>query len=68
MGITCKDCDHWKPTHKMWGKCELALNGQWFTNYSSRFPQGYRARHTNSRQRDNKACKVRFKAKQEVKE
>jgi hypothetical protein len=67
MRKTCKDCEHWKATHSSWGKCDIALNGQWFTNHTKLKPQGYRARHTNSREKGNKACVVRFKEKQEVK-
>ena len=67
MRKTCKDCAHWKHTHDMWGKCEIALNGQWFTNYTKLKPKGYSCRHTNSRYKGQRACKTRF-IKQEVKE
>ena len=68
MRKPCKDCEHWTATHSSWGKCDIALNGEWFTNHTKLKPQGYRARHTNSREKGNKACVVRFKEKQEVKE
>lgn len=58
----CSTCKHWhrKDKDSKWGKCDVALNGPLFKNHTSWCPEGYMARHTNSRYYNNPACKTRY--------
>lgn len=65
--MTCADCANWTRTNKGWGRCAVALNGKLFNNKQKRDGKWvyYMAMHTNVRYHTQRACKVRFKRKEE---
>ena len=50
----CKDCQHWTRHSEIWGTCDIAATGTF------RHRKGYICKHTQAREQNQLACKVRF--------
>ena len=58
----CANCAHWVPDdiYLKWGKCQIGLNHGTFHNHRT---GSCECKHTNTRYRSQKGCKVRFRWK-----
>ena len=59
VGVTCKDCYYWTCKHDTWGICSIAKQGTF------KHKRGYECNHTQAREYSNRACKVKFRPKED---